>query len=57
MYSERIKVGEFVEEAAARTNNHEAQVAALIDDIGWTNAVVGNIDSARNFISPNLLPP
>lgn len=54
MYSERIKVGEIVEEAAARTNNYKTQVATLIDDIGWTNVVIGNIDTARNCISSGI---
>lgn len=45
-YKERIQLGTFFEDSAARLNRTGEQVLALIDDLGWTNIVVGNVESA-----------
>ena len=50
MLRERVAVGEMIEDAAAKRGLHEEQVIALIDDTGWTNAVLGNIDKAEKNI-------
>jgi len=49
--NERIAIGWLVEEAASRTGDIEEQVTALIDDVGWTNVVIGNFREAEQNIT------
>ncbi len=50
LYRQRVTIGKLIEESAARTEATEAQVAALIDDLGWTNAVLGDLEEAEKNI-------
>jgi tetratricopeptide (TPR) repeat protein len=50
-YRTRVELGKLVEDAAARTENHEIQIRALIDDIGWTSAALGELDKAAPIIA------
>ncbi len=54
MYHERIRIGQMIEDSASRVGMYEEQVIALIDDIGWTNAVTGNLDKAETHISDGV---
>lgn len=45
-YVERVRVGEMINEAASVLGRTSEQVATLIDDIGWTNAVLGKLETA-----------
>jgi hypothetical protein len=49
-YQERVRIGKYVEEAAARLNRYRERAAALVDDIGWTAVVLGDLDRGRVFI-------
>ena len=51
MYAERVRIGERVADAAAKKGMYEQQIVALIDDVGWTNALMGNLDKAEQTIS------
>lgn len=53
-YKERIKIGILLEEAAAKTESTIQQISALIDDIGWTLAVVGDLVTAEQNISNGI---
>jgi tetratricopeptide (TPR) repeat protein len=50
-YNQRITIGAFYEDSASRLNKIEHQVSALIDDIGWTNAVIGKVKKANENIN------
>lgn len=50
MYMERVKIGEMIEDSAARVGASEEQIAALIDDIGWTSALLGDLSKADRAI-------
>lgn len=45
-YTTRLRIGEWVEHAASCIGNKFAQAAALIDDLGWTNHIVGKSERA-----------
>lgn len=51
MYAERVKIGERIADAAAKKGMYEQQIVALIDDVGWTNALMGNLDKAEKTIA------
>jgi tetratricopeptide (TPR) repeat protein len=48
---ERIAIGELVEDAASKESRVAEQVAALIDDIGWTYYIVGDATKAITNIT------
>jgi len=48
--SERLRLGEIIEDSALKTGNKEIQAAALIDDIGWTLVTMKEFDKAENNI-------
>jgi len=51
----RIKVGEAVVKLASCSSSHSYEHAqALIDDIGWTNHVIGNTDEAKKNIEHGI---
>lgn len=50
-YDSRIKLGIIVEEIAAKLHDKKAQAKALIDDIGWTKAELGDYVQAVRHIS------
>ena len=50
----RIQLGTLVESAASYSQNVRAQAAALIDDLGWTNASMGRHDEARRHIEHGI---
>ena len=50
MHATRAVIGERVADAAAKKGMHEEQVLALIDDVGWSNVLLGNIDKATKTI-------
>ena len=53
-YKSRINIGKLVEEAAALVGKKKEQAQALIDDVGWTNAELGNyIEAKKNIIHGN----
>lgn len=53
-YHARVKIGELVEEASALVGKKKEQAQALIDDLGWTNVVLGNYEEAkRNILHGN----
>lgn len=54
MYAERIMIGLMIEDSAARVGMYEEQILALIDDLGWTNAVMGNLDKAVGHINHGI---
>ncbi len=54
MYYERIRIGQMIEDSASRVGMYDEQIIALIDDIGWTNAVVGNLDKAESHINDGV---
>ena len=49
-YNLRVKIGKLVESAAAFSGDTKSQASALIDDLGWTNHVLGNSTDARRNI-------
>jgi len=53
-YRQRIVLGAFYEDSAQRIEEFEEQISALIDDLGWTNAVVGNIKVAKENINKGI---
>jgi tetratricopeptide (TPR) repeat protein len=53
-YDLRVKIGEYVESAAAFSKEDRVQAAALIDDLGWTNVVLGNFDKAKSYIEHGM---
>ncbi len=50
----RLKLGAFVEEAALRQGDRESQVAALIDDLGWTSVAAKLYQQADTHIRHGL---
>jgi tetratricopeptide (TPR) repeat protein len=50
----RIAIGAYYEDSAGFLNQPLDQAAALIDDLGWTNVVLGNIDEARKNIKNGI---
>lgn len=53
-YSERVKIGKLVEEAAAKTESHKQQIIALIDGIGWTLVVMEDLLNAEENINNGI---
>jgi tetratricopeptide (TPR) repeat protein len=53
-YIARIKIGKMVEEAAVKIDRLEPRVIALIDDLGWTNVIIGDYKKARKSIEHGL---
>lgn len=53
-YDERISIGAFYEDSAARIKDIKNQIASLVDDLGWTNAVIGNISDAKKYINKGI---
>jgi tetratricopeptide (TPR) repeat protein len=49
-YKERIAIGTYLEDAAAHLGLTTEQAVSLIDDLGWTNAVLGNLEIAKENI-------
>lgn len=46
----RILAGEIVEAAAAKIGDRAAQVACLVDDLGWSSVAIGNHPAARQYL-------
>lgn len=53
-YKTRKKIGEFIEEAASFTNNINARIKVLIDDLGWTNVELGLYDEAKSKLTRGI---
>ncbi|MCB0536567.1 MAG: tetratricopeptide repeat protein [Bacteroidetes bacterium] len=53
-YLQRVAMGAYYEDSALRINQVDDQICALIDDLGWTNAVIGNIDKAIENIENGI---
>lgn len=53
-YNSRIQIGRLVEEAAGSIGKKNEQAQALIDDIGWTNAEMGNYPEAIKNINHGI---
>ena len=53
-YQQRIILGAFYEDSAERIGEFDDQICALIDDMGWTNAVVGDIQEAKKNINKGI---
>lgn len=49
-YQLRTKLGRLVESAAAYSDKPSAQAAALIDDLGWTKYMLGDVSEAKQNI-------
>ena len=49
-YKERAQIGEWIADSAATLAMPKEQAAALIDDVGWTNAVLNNVEKAEQNI-------
>lgn len=53
-YDQRAAIGAFYEDSAARIHRCEQQIGALIDDLGWTNVVRGEIATAKRNINHGI---
>lgn len=53
-YRERVAIGGIYEDAAGRIGDRVHQAEALIDDLGWTNAVLGHISHATKNIEHGI---
>lgn len=53
-YFMRIKIGEYVEAAAAFSGDKRTQIRALIDDLGWTNLIIGDEKKANEHIKHGI---
>lgn len=53
-YDERISIGAFYEDSSARIKDIKNRIASLIDDLGWTNAVIGKTDEAIKNITKGI---
>lgn len=51
---QRIAIGSFYEDSAANAHMFKEQALALIDDVGWTNAFVGNLEVAKRNINTGI---
>lgn len=49
-YRLRAELGKLVEEAAAFSNDGKVQAGALIDDLGWTLFILGDVVNARSHL-------
>ncbi|MGR3302731.1 MAG: tetratricopeptide repeat protein [Candidatus Scalindua sp.] len=50
LYEALVEIGKIIEDAALKLGKIEAQVQALIDDIGWTLVAIGELDEAEKYI-------
>lgn len=50
----RTLAGEITEAAAAKVGDVEAQVSALLDDLGWSTVALGEYERARQHLSHGL---
>lgn len=50
----RARLGEVIDDAAAKANDVRARAAALIDDRGWTTFILGDPESAAKHIKDGL---
>lgn len=53
-YITRVKLGTLVEESAALLGHKEEQMMSLIDDLGWTNYKVGNVEASIKHIKHGI---
>lgn len=53
-YNLRVEVGRLVEAAAAYNDRPHQQASALIDDLGWTKFVLGEVNEAKEYISHGI---
>lgn len=53
-YALRIKVGQMVELASGQTGDKKVQALTLIEDIGWTNVRLNNIEEGEKYIKRGL---
>jgi tetratricopeptide (TPR) repeat protein len=53
-YDERIHIGSFYEDSSERIKDVKNQIASLVDDLGWTNAVIGKIDDSQKNIQRGI---
>ena len=53
-YKLRVKLGKLIESAAAFSNHYTEQASALIDDLGWTNFILGNNKEAEKNINHGI---
>ena len=51
---ERVRLGEIAEDAAVRTDDKASQVAALVDDLGWSMVAIGKYSQAQGNIAHGL---
>lgn len=49
-YRLRVKLGKLVEAASAYSHRTKEQASALIDDLGWTKFVLGEVDEAKSNV-------
>ncbi len=53
-YRLRVRLGKLTEAAASFGKHPRAQASALIDDLGWTNFILGNASEARGNINHGI---
>jgi len=53
-YRLRVELGRLVEAAAAYSHRPGQQASALIDDLGWTQFVLGEVDEAKTRIDHGI---
>ena len=53
-YNLRVEIGKLVADAAAHSGRIKEQAFALIDDLGWTNHVLGNSGEAKRNIQHGI---
>ena len=53
-YQQRVAIGLLVEDAAGKEKMYEEQATALIDDLGWTMAVMGDVEGAKRNIEAGI---
>jgi tetratricopeptide (TPR) repeat protein len=51
---QRLKLGDITEDAAIKLGNLKAQIASLIDDLGWTSVALGRYEKAVGFLKHGL---
>lgn len=52
--NEKIEIGKLVEDAASKEGRIYEQVSALIDDLGWSKSVEGDIEVAKRNINSGI---
>ena len=53
-YKLRVEVGKLVEAAASYNDRPHQQASALIDDLGWTKFVLGDVGAGKKYISHGI---